>query len=274
MPLAVWVVYAFFIGLLFGSFANVVIWRLPRGKSIHYPPSACVACGRRLLAFDLVPVASWLFLRGRCRYCGVKVSARYPVVELLCGVLFACMIFFAANLSGIILCFLAFLLLCVSMIDIDKHRIPYGLWVAGMVVGVAWVGTAHFSPEMFPLAPTWYEAFAGAVLGLIALPLKMLDTLLTATRLKNINSPYTMRERNAIEMVEYSISASTVQITAMAGIFLGWQLMLVALVLALIISGIAGIRERRYRFFLPAFCVSVLIALWFGPMILRLYGIG
>jgi len=274
MPLAVWVVYAFFIGLIFGSFANVVIWRMPRGKSINHPPSACVVCGRRLMAFDLVPVASWLFLRGRCRYCGVKVSARYPVVELLCGVLFACMIFYSANLSGIVLCFLAFLLLCVSMIDVDKQRIPYGLIVAGAVVGVAWVGIAHFYPEMLPLAPVWYEALAGAALGLVALPLKALDTLLTAMRLKYMDAPYTLRERGAIELAEYGIASSTVYVTTMAGLFLGWQLMLVALVLAFMLSGIAGIKERRYRFFLPAFCFSVLIALWFGPMVLRLYGIG
>ncbi len=88
--LDVWfVLYLGLIGLVVGSFLNVVVWRLPRRLSIVRPPSACPKCGRRLAARDLVPVLSWLFLRGRCRYCGAPIAVRYPLVEAFTGLLFA-----------------------------------------------------------------------------------------------------------------------------------------------------------------------------------------
>ena len=77
------------IGLLIGSFLNVVIWRVPRGESIVSPPSACPRCGARIRARENVPVISWLVLRGRCRSCRAPISARYPLVELGTGLLFA-----------------------------------------------------------------------------------------------------------------------------------------------------------------------------------------
>ena len=76
-------------GACIGSFLNVVLWRVPRGESIVSPPSHCPACGRELNAVELVPVLSWLVLRGRCRHCGVHISVRYPLVELGGAVVFA-----------------------------------------------------------------------------------------------------------------------------------------------------------------------------------------
>jgi leader peptidase (prepilin peptidase)/N-methyltransferase len=79
----------FVLGLVFGSFANVAIHRVPEGESVVRPPSACPECGQPIRPRDNVPVVSWLFLRGRCRDCGAPISARYPLVELVSGVLFA-----------------------------------------------------------------------------------------------------------------------------------------------------------------------------------------
>jgi leader peptidase (prepilin peptidase)/N-methyltransferase len=77
------------VGACVGSFLNVALWRIPRGESIVSPPSHCPACGRELGALELVPVMSWVALRGRCRHCGVHISARYPLVELGTALLFA-----------------------------------------------------------------------------------------------------------------------------------------------------------------------------------------
>lgn len=77
------------VGLAVGSFLNVVAYRLPRRMSLSAPPSSCPACGARLTLLDLVPVLSWLALRARCRHCGAHISSRYPVVELLAGLVFA-----------------------------------------------------------------------------------------------------------------------------------------------------------------------------------------
>jgi leader peptidase (prepilin peptidase)/N-methyltransferase len=76
-------------GLVIGSVLNVVLWRVPRGESVVSPPSHCTACDARLGPPDLIPVMSWLVLRGRCRHCGTEISARYPSIELAVGIAFA-----------------------------------------------------------------------------------------------------------------------------------------------------------------------------------------
>jgi leader peptidase (prepilin peptidase)/N-methyltransferase len=83
------VVVAFVFGLVLGSFLNVVLWRVPRGESLVSPGSHCPACGTPLQARELVPVVSWLAQAGRCRTCGTRISARYPLVELGTGLVFA-----------------------------------------------------------------------------------------------------------------------------------------------------------------------------------------
>jgi leader peptidase (prepilin peptidase)/N-methyltransferase len=75
-------VFSGLFGLAFGSFLNVVLYRMPRGESLSAPPSRCPSCGTRLAWRDNIPVLSWLTLRGRCRYCASPISAQYPLVEL------------------------------------------------------------------------------------------------------------------------------------------------------------------------------------------------
>lgn len=82
------VVAAALFGAVVGSFLNVVIWRVPRHESVVSPPSHCPACDTPLRPIELVPVLSWIGLRGRCRTCGTKISVQYPLVELGCAVLF------------------------------------------------------------------------------------------------------------------------------------------------------------------------------------------
>lgn len=89
MPHGLIIAFLFALGACVGSFINVVVYRLPLGRSVVNPPSACPKCGHRLAWYDNVPVLGWLLLRGRCRYCANPVSARYPLVEFVCGALFA-----------------------------------------------------------------------------------------------------------------------------------------------------------------------------------------
>jgi len=137
-------------GLLVGSFLNVVIYRVPLGKSIVSPPSACTDCGERIKPWDNVPVISWLLLRAKCRNCGAAISRRYPLVELATGLLFAAAAFrFAVPFdaaataliaTGILLiAFLYFAAISVALagIDIDTHRLPNVIvYPAYIVVGV------------------------------------------------------------------------------------------------------------------------------------------
>jgi leader peptidase (prepilin peptidase) / N-methyltransferase len=86
-----WIVllFLFVLGSVIGSFLNVVIYRLPRKMNIAWPPSQCTACGHPIRWYHNVPIFGWLWLRGRCRDCGVKISPRYPLIEFAVGLVFA-----------------------------------------------------------------------------------------------------------------------------------------------------------------------------------------
>jgi leader peptidase (prepilin peptidase) / N-methyltransferase len=136
------------LGLLVGSFLNVVIWRVPRGESIVQPPSACPSCHTPLKPADLVPVVSWLVLRGKCRTCGTKISARYPLVEALTGVLWALMGWHFAGSWALpnYLAFTAFLI-ALSGIDLDTFKLPRTIiYLGGLVSLVLLVGATLLEP--------------------------------------------------------------------------------------------------------------------------------
>jgi leader peptidase (prepilin peptidase)/N-methyltransferase len=131
------------LGLVIGSFLNVVIWRVPRGESVVRPPSACPACGKPIRPRDNVPVLGWLILRGRCRDCGAPISRRYPLVELATGVLFAVMAlrFGAAGALPAYL-YLTAVGMALALIDIDVHRLPDALTLPSYPVAVVLLGLA------------------------------------------------------------------------------------------------------------------------------------
>ncbi len=113
------------LGLLVGSFLNVVVHRVPRGESVVAPPSTCPRCGHRIRARDNVPVLSWLLLRGRCRACGVGISARYPLVEAGTAALFGLTAWWAGptwHLPAYL--YLAAIAVALALIDLDVHRLP------------------------------------------------------------------------------------------------------------------------------------------------------
>jgi len=124
-------------GLLFGSFANVLIWRVPRGESIVSPPSHCPHCDHDIRWYDNVPVLSWLLLRGRCRDCGAPISVRYPVIELVSGGLWvlAGLVWGLSPATPLAIAFL-YLLLVLSAIDLDTRRLPTPL-VGALAIGAA-----------------------------------------------------------------------------------------------------------------------------------------
>lgn len=129
-------VFIFLIGLVCGSFLNVCIWRIPRHQSIIFPASHCPHCGKPLAAWDLLPVLSFLFLHGRCRFCAADISWRYPMVEFLTGLIFlaAYQIIGWNRMLPADLFFIA-LLIAVSCIDMDSLRIPNSLILAGLLGG-------------------------------------------------------------------------------------------------------------------------------------------
>ncbi|MDB5045070.1 MAG: peptidase [Deinococcus sp.] len=163
------VVCAAVFGLLVGSFSNVLIWRLPRGENIAFPPSHCPHCDHALSPLDLVPVASWLALGGKCRYCRAPIKRRYPVVELLTGAGYALiaalfpLAVYGVGTLGLMVLFT--LLLVASAIDLDTYTIPDELTLPGVVLGLifAFFGARAAGTEYgLPNVP---EAVNGALLG-------------------------------------------------------------------------------------------------------------
>ena len=121
----VYTVFFTIIGLVFGSFFNVVGLRVPKGESIVTPPSHCDKCNRRLMAIDLVPVFSYLFLGGKCRTCGAKIGFFYPLMELLTGILFAfAYIQFGLTLELAVALLFSSLLVIITVSDIAYMLIP------------------------------------------------------------------------------------------------------------------------------------------------------
>ena len=121
-------IFSAFFGLAVGSFLNVCIYRIPKGTFFTEKHSYCPKCVQPLKWYYMVPVFSWLFLRGRCRKCKEPISPQYPIIEALIGILY--IVVFAVNgleLTSIIYCFLTSALIVLSVIDWRTYEIPLGI---------------------------------------------------------------------------------------------------------------------------------------------------
>jgi len=147
---------SFLLGLVLGSFLNVVIYRLPRRESLVRPGSHCPGCGGPISWFDNVPVVSWLALRGRCRACGVRIPVRYPLVEGITGVAFA-LAFWRFGLSWPLLVAWAFIaaMVAVAFIDFDHMIIPNKIVLPGALIGL--VASVAIHPQ------SWWMYVAGSL---------------------------------------------------------------------------------------------------------------
>jgi leader peptidase (prepilin peptidase) / N-methyltransferase len=142
----------FVAGLVFGSFLNVCITRIPRDESIVRPPSHCRECGKPIRWFDNIPVVSFLLLRGRCRDCGTGISLRYPAVELLTAAVFAaCYAFYGPTLLTLKFCVLGFLLVGLIFMDAETGLLPHEFTYTGIVLGLAFAWIAPFDSTA-----TWF----------------------------------------------------------------------------------------------------------------------
>jgi leader peptidase (prepilin peptidase) / N-methyltransferase len=127
----------FALGLAFGSFLNVCIYRLPKGLSVISPRSSCPNCKNPISFYDNVPVVSWLVLRGRCRHCHARISPRYLVVELVTGLLFLfCYAHFGLTLATLKCCTFGFLLLGLIFTDAETQLLPDKLTLPGLALGL------------------------------------------------------------------------------------------------------------------------------------------
>ncbi len=252
LPFWMQATWAGVIGLLVGSFLNVVIHRVPRKESIVRPRSSCPSCGMAIGAIDNVPVLSWLALRGRCRGCSAPISWRYPLIEAITGALFVgCVARFGATWEALAAAVFCCLMVALAAIDLEHFLLPDRITLPGIAVGLAlqpWLPGTSFLDAVI-------GTLAGAG-GLILL----------------INVWFWLRD-------EESMGLGDVNMLAMIGAFLGWQGVASTLLFASLGGAIVGLTlmvlrgmtlksKLPFGFFLA---IGGLVSLFAGPALFDWY---
>jgi leader peptidase (prepilin peptidase) / N-methyltransferase len=219
------------LGLLVGSFLNVCIYRLPRRETILWGRSHCPNCGRQIRAWENVPVASWLWLRGRCAGCRTPISLQYPLVELATGLVFAATGWLVGPAPLLIprLLFGAAMIV-LFMIDLNERILPNVITLPGIVIGLLF---SSLGP------PGFRDALIGAVACSLAL--------------------WGVGEAVSRALGKDALGFGDVKMVAMIGAFLGWKVTLVALFMASLLGSVIGValvaitRDRDYLIPLGSF---------------------
>ena len=256
----IWVLVAL-LGLVFGSFLNVVIWRLPRGQSIATPPSHCPRCKKTIAPYDNIPVLSFLLLGGRCRHCRKRISIRYPLVEALTGALFvAAWAQFGPTWLTLKAVVLICLLVATALIDLDLQVIPFRLSIPGLVLGLA---GAFLEPRMWP------DAFIAAAVGAGFIGFAW---LLWRYVLAGVFKRFGVDQKEGM-------GGGDLPYAAMIGAFLGLRSLVVALFAAVVFGVIIGLIARaagRNKAgqpipFGPFLALGALFGLFFGHAVFNWY---
>lgn len=196
----------FVFGTVLGSFLNVCILRIPKHETVVTERSHCMSCGYQLSWYDMVPVASWIILRGRCRKCKTPISPQYPIIEAANGVVY--LLVFAVhgwNVESILYCLLASALLVLAVIDWRTFEIPIGINIFILVIGILHIATD-------------YGNWADYVIGffVVSVPLELI-LLVSKGR---------------------AIGGGDVKLMAAAGLLLGWKQILLAFVAGCILGAV------------------------------------
>lgn len=241
-------VLIFIYGLVIGSFLNVVIYRLPRKNFFKSATSYCPECKHKLEWYDMIPVFSYIFLGGRCRYCKERISFRYPLVELLNAILWLLSyIFFKNAIYDLVLFGILFsILIVVASIDLDIMEIPNGL-----VLLIILLGLIRFILSFFMGNVKWYEYLIGAVA--LSVPLLVI-TLIT----------------------HGAIGLGDIKLSFAVGVLLGWKLVLIGGFFGIVIAGVIGlllmVRQNKNKVMPlgPCLCVGWVIAVFCGNDLINL----
>ena len=267
------VAFALIIGLVIGSFLNVVIVRLPHGVSITTPRSRCPQCQQLIAWHDNIPVLSYLILGARCRRCHQKISARYPLIEALSGVV-SVLLYFKFGISvewGIFFVFSAALIV-LAFIDLDHRILPdiitlNGIW-AGVVANVYLAQPNPFMTRLFRTA-----GLAGANSLLIPLAASLLGALIGGGLLWGVAEVY-LRLRGIEGM-----GLGDVKMMAMVGAFLGAPHALLTIMLGSLVGSVIGLlfirladKTREYELPFGTFLsFAGIVAVLYGDAMLRWY---
>ena len=245
----------FLFGICIGSFLNVVIIRLPRNESLIKRSSHCMTCGAKIRPIDLIPVFSWIFLRGKCHNCGEKISSRYPVVESLNGIMYVLtFMVIDINAKAIITCVLMSLLIVVGFMDWDTQEID--MIVVGIILLLA-VPAAIFTDDV-----TLLHRFIGAAA--ISVPFFIIGEASRPIIRKKYGEDF-----RAIELGDTLLMVA-------AGALLGTQAVIVSALIGIISAAIGGIiikivtKDSKFAFG-PWLSVGIAVAMLWGNNIASWY---
>lgn len=240
-------VYSFLIGICVASFVNVVIWRVPQGLDFVKGRSFCPTCKHELKWLDLFPIFSYVFLKGKCRYCGAKIPMRDTLLECIGGI-FAVFSFwkYPFQVEAIVVFALFMILLAITMIDFNTMEIPNGLTLS-LLVPIVCMMFLH--PEI---------SLLNRVIGFFVISVPMY--LLT-------------------RIVADCFGGGDIKLIAVAGLLLGWKLTILAAFIAILLGGVyalylLGNKQRRkgsYIAFGPYLSVGIMVSLLYGNTLINWY---
>ena len=213
-----WPIYSIF-GLLFGSFLNVVICRIPEGTSIAYPPSSCPNCKKEIKWYDNIPVLSWLILKGKCRNCKTPISFQYPLIELATGILTTSLFFYYGKPCPQLFIIIPFsyILLAIAVIDFKTYSIPSKLQYSILTTGIIALIWNFFTPGVLPI--DWLGSLIGAATGFGIL--------------------YTIQFIGKIIYKQDAMGGGDLFLMGYSGILLGWKNILIAFFTASLLAVLA-----------------------------------
>lgn len=238
-------ILAFLFGITVGSFMNVCILRIPAHESIVTGPSHCPRCGKKLKWYELIPIFSFLALRGRCSNCKLPISAQYPIIEAVNGILWL-LIFYVLGFSpyAVLACLMVSALFVLSVIDVRTREIPQGINVFILVLAItaALIDRQNFTSHII-------GSFS------ISVPLYL---ILIITRGKGIGG-------------------GDIKLMAICGLFLGWKLVVLAFFIGCLAASIihlflmAAKKADRSLSFGPYLSAGIFLALLWGNLIIDCY---
>lgn len=252
----------FALGSAIGSFLNVVVYRLPAGLSLLYPPSRCPHCLHRLGKTENIPVLGWLWLRGRCRHCRAPIAMRYPLVELITGLMFVLVFsWFGISIQTLGYWTLLSWLVALAVIDLDTMTLPNSLTTSGLVVGLVfmiatgWQTTAHLSG----VANQLMMGVGSAVLAIW-----LFDTLTFL---------------GSIAFGQTAMGGGDAKLAAMIGAWLGWKYMLLSSFLACTLGAVIGggaialglLSRKQPIPFGPFLALGAILTVFWGEAIISTY---
>jgi leader peptidase (prepilin peptidase)/N-methyltransferase len=242
----------FVFGICIGSFLNVCIYRLPESKSIVHPRSMCPRCGTLIASYDNIPILSYMVLRGKCRYCGARISLRYPVIECISGI-FAVGVFLKYGLSFEALIYFTFIatLLVITFIDIDHQIIPDVISLPGIPIFFA----ASFAlPDI-----TLVESILGVLIG--------------------GGSLWIVAQLYYVLTRKEGMGGGDIKLLAMMGAIIGWKGVLFTIFVASAIGTVVGIlvmlktrTSMKLKVpFGPFLAIGAIAYIFLGPQLMAWY---